>query len=190
MRRLVILLLLPVIALQGAEPAVGFLQSLSPEQRTRLGLGSLSPAQAAELEAAVEVYARRSGAPVADDAKTKPGASPQPAPASAAVPVAPVARATDPRGSATSTPRVNAPVAPAKSEEAGERFTARVIGPFRGWSGGTYFPLENGQVWRQVGTESNELPLRQNAEVEIYQSKNGYWRLRFEGAWITVRRLQ
>jgi uncharacterized protein YegP (UPF0339 family) len=26
--------------------------------------------------------------------------------------------------------------------------------------------------------------------VEIYQSKNGYWRLRFEGAWITVRRLQ
>lgn len=190
MRRLVILLLLPVIALQGAEPAVGFLQSLSPEQRARLGLGSLSPAQAAELEAAVEAYARRPGAPVADDAKTKPGASPQPAPASAAVPVAPVARATDPRGSATSAPRVNAPVAPAKSEEAGERFTARVIGPFRGWSGGTYFPLENGQVWRQVGTESNELPLRQNAEVEIYQSKNGYWRLRFEGAWITVRRLQ
>ena len=190
MRRLVFLLLLPLVALRGAEPTAGFLKSLTPEQRVRLGLASLSPAQAAELEAAVEAYARGREAPVADDAKTKPGASPQSAPASAAVPVAPVARATDPRGSATSTPRVNAPVAPAKSEEAGERFTARVIGPFRGWSGGTYFPLENGQVWRQVGTESNELPLRQNAEVEIYQSKNGYWRLRFEGAWITVRRLQ
>ena len=190
MRRLFFLLLIPVLALRSAGSPGGFLGSLTPEQRTRLGLGSLSPAQAAELEAAVEVYARRSGAPVADDAKTKPGASPQPAPASAAVPVAPVARATDPRGSATSTPRVNAPVAPAKSEEAGERFTARVIGPFRGWSGGTYFPLENGQVWRQVGTESNELPVRQDAQVEIYQSRNGYWRLSFDGAWITVRRLQ
>jgi hypothetical protein len=190
MRWLVFLLFTLLVALRGADTAAGFLNSLTPDQRMRLGLGSLTPAQAAELEAAVEAYARGPGAPAADDAKTKPGASPQSAPASAAVPVAPAARATVPRGAPKSTPRVNAPVAPAKSEEAGERFTARVIGPFRGWSGGTYFPLENGQVWRQVGTESNELPVRQNAEVEIYQSRNGYWRLSFEGAWITVRRLQ
>lgn len=190
MRRLVFLLLFPLAALRAAAPSAGFLNSLTPEQRARLGLASLTPAQAEELEAAVEAYARGSGPAAAVGAKTRPGASLQPAPASAPAPVASAAGATVPRGSATSTPRATSPALPAKSEEAGERFTARVIGPFRGWSGGTYFPLENGQVWRQVGTESNELPVRQNAEVEIYQSKNGYWRLRFEGAWITVRRLQ
>jgi hypothetical protein len=190
MRRLCLLLFIPVLALRGAGAPGGFLGSLTPEQRARLGLATLTAAQAAELEAAVEAYARGGGASLAGDAKTKPGASPQPAPASAAGPVTPAARATVPRGPAISTPRATPPVAPAKAEEAADRFTARVIGPFRGWSGGTYFPLENGQVWRQVGTESNELPVRQDAEVEIYQSKNGYWRLSFDGAWITVRRLQ
>lgn len=190
MRRLCLLLLIPVLALRGAGASGGFLGSLTPEQRARLGLATLTSSQAAELEAAVEAYALGGGAPAAVDAKTKPGASPPPAPVSAAGPVAPAARAIVPRGSATATPRATPPVAPAKVEEAADRFTARVIGPFRGWSGGTYFPLENGQVWRQVGTESNELPVWQDAEVEIYQSKNGYWRLSFDGAWITVRRLQ
>ena len=88
---------------------------------------------------------------------------------------------------------VETPAAAASSRTSGvdkERVTARVVGEFRGWSGGTYFPLDNGQVWRQVGAESNELPPRRDAVVEIYPSGNGYWRLRFEGAWITVRRLQ
>jgi hypothetical protein len=26
--------------------------------------------------------------------------------------------------------------------------------------------------------------------VEIYKSSNGYWRLKYDGAWITVKRLQ
>ena len=32
--------------------------------------------------------------------------------------------------------------------------------------------------------------LDEGAQVEIYESRSGYWRLSFEGAWITVRRLQ
>ena len=55
--------------------------------------------------------------------------------------------------------------------------------------GGTYFPLENLQVWRQSGTEDNELPPVQNAEVEIAKSASGYWRLGYGCAWITVKRL-
>jgi hypothetical protein len=106
-------------------------------------------------------------------------------PATAAAPS--VDRASKP---ASAAPGPKAAAAPRRADDAEERFTAVVVGPFRGWSGGTYFPLANGQVWRQVGTESNELPLREGAEVEIYQSRNGYWRLSFEGAWITVRRLQ
>ena len=97
------------------------------------------------------------------------------------------ARASQPVAAA---PASKASATARRTEEAGERFTAVVVGPFRGWSGGTYFPLTNGQVWRQVGTESNELPVREGAQVEIYESRSGYWRLSFEGAWITVRRLQ
>ncbi|MFM9082076.1 MAG: hypothetical protein ACKOTE_18495 [Opitutaceae bacterium] len=188
MRWLVFLLLVPWVALRGAESAAGFLHSLTPEQRMRLGLATLTPAQAAELEAAVEAYARGRGAP-ATEAK-KPQVTFPSAPSSEPAPVAAVPVKTPPAVSAAPPARKSAPAAAARSQDAGERFTARVIGPVRGWSGGTYFPLENGEVWRQVGTESNELPVRQNAEVEIYPSRNGYWRLSFEGAWITVRRLQ
>jgi hypothetical protein len=31
-----------------------------------------------------------------------------------------------------------------------KQITSRILGRFRGWSGGTRFKLENGQVWRQV----------------------------------------
>ena len=43
--------------------------------------------------------------------------------------------------------------------------TLENVGEFRGWNGGTYFPLENGQVWRQAGTENNEMPPVEHAEV-------------------------
>lgn len=170
-------LLFPFLALlHGAEPATGFLGSLSPEERARLGLAGLTPTQAARLEAAVEAYASRRGVPATE--AERPGST-----------------SGKPAGGVALPPRIAAPaMAPGaeaqRQEEAAGAFRARIAGQFRGWSGGTYFPLTNGQVWRQVGTEALELPPREEAEVEIFPSRSGYWRLRFDGAWITVRRLQ
>lgn len=170
-------LLFPFLALlRGAEPAPGFLGSLSPEERARLGLAGLTPTQAAGLEAAVEAYAGRRGLP-ATEAERSGSETGKPA------------------GGTSLPPRVAAPAVASgaegrQKEETPGMFRARIAGQFRGWSGGTYFPLTNGQVWRQVGTEALELPPREEAEVEIFPSRSGYWRLRFDGAWITVRRLQ
>lgn len=167
-------LLLPLLAtLRGAEPATGFLGSLTAEERARLGLARLTLAQAEGLNAAVEAYARRPGAR-ADGSGRPTSVAP---PAAGSVPLGPP-------------PPVAAGEAAPRKDETPGAFRARVAGVFRGWSGGTYFPLTNGQVWRQVGSESHELPPREDAEVEIYPSRSGYWRLRFDGAWITVRRLQ
>ena len=49
MRRLCLLLFIPVLSLGGAGASGGFLGSLTPEQRARLGLATLTAAQAAEL---------------------------------------------------------------------------------------------------------------------------------------------
>ncbi len=156
--------------------APSFSESLTAAERERLGLSALSPAQLAALDVAVAAFraaplVAKEGAPSIPSAplvpRVAPAAQPDPAPV-----VSAAARASRPAGTEV------------------ERFTARVVGEFRGWSGGTYFPLENGQVWRQVGSESNELPPSRGAVVEIYPSGSGYWRLRYEGAWITVRRLQ
>jgi hypothetical protein len=187
--RAFILLIVFAAAARAAEPSAGFLGSLSPEQRARLGLAGLTAAQAAALDSAVEAYARQGSAATATQSSpvsTAPARSVGAAPA--AIADAPPASRSSKIAPAAPVPKAAAPVR--RTDDAVERFTAVVVGPFRGWSGGTYFPLANGQVWRQVGTESNELPLREGAEVEIYQSKNGYWRLSFEGVWITVRRLQ
>lgn len=60
--------------------------------------------------------------------------------------------------------------------------SSRIVGEFRGWSGGTEFVLENGQVWRQ--SEAGELtgiaPL-QNPKVFIRPGMIGGWSLQVEG---------
>ena len=37
-----------------------------------------------------------------------------------------------------------------KQKEDIEQVVSRIDGEFRGWSGGTIFKLENGQVWKQI----------------------------------------
>lgn len=168
--------------------APSFSSSLTPAQRERLGLSGLTSAQLAELDAAVAAF--HEGKAVADR-QTSP-VSAQPTPAVAASVTVPAAPGVPAAVSAARKP-IDTPAAAASSRTSGvdkERITARVVGEFRGWSGGTYFPLDNGQVWRQIGAETNELPPRRDAVVEIYPSGSGYWRLRYDGAWITVRRLQ
>jgi hypothetical protein len=46
---------------------------------------------------------------------------------------------------------------------------SRIEGEFEGWSGHTVFPLENGQVWRQLGTQSAPA-YRVSPKVQIYKA--------------------
>lgn len=180
--RLPLLVLLPALALTlvAGESKPAFSESLTPEQRARLGLAHLTPAQVAELDAAVSAYAQR------EHERTSAETLKQVERKAAEAAVAEYRRKQEPGviGKALSAFKQR------QEEEQIERFTARVSGEFRGWRGGTYFPLENGQVWRQVNADVYELPPVAGATVEIYRSKNGYWRLVYDGAWITVKRLQ
>ena len=182
------------VAAVAAEPAKPFSQTLTAEQRQRLGLGALTPAQFAELDAAIGAYTRgETSAAVAvavqkaeQQTAEKVQQAEQKAAVAAETAVADYKKKQEPGVIA----RTLESFKRKQDEEKRERFTAKVVGPFYGWSGRTYFPLENGQVWQQTGTESNELPKVMGAEVEIYRSNSGYWRLRYDGAWITVKRLQ
>ncbi len=195
MIRFALLLLLGLaVAAGAAENARPFSQTLSPEQRQRLGLGGLTPAQLAELDAAIGAYTRGETTVAVQQAvqqverktEEKVQQAEKKAAVAAETAVADYKKKQEPGVIARALD-----VFKGKQEESkGERFTSRVVGEFRGWSGGTYFPLENGQIWRQAGAESNVLPPVANAAVEIYRSSNGYWRLKYEGAWITVKRLQ
>lgn len=194
LRRFALCLIALALSLRAAEPVGSFSQSLTPEQKQRLGLAKLSAAQLAELDTAVGAYARGEKTEavkaavreVEKKSEEKVQLAEKKAAVAAETAVAEYKKKQEP-GVVARTLEV---FKRKQEEDRKERFTARVVGPFRGWNGGTYFPLDNGQVWRQVGTDSNELPVAQNVEVEIYQSSAGYWRLKYDGAWITVKRLQ
>lgn len=58
--------------------------------------------------------------------------------------------------------------------------TSRLVGESTGWTYGTVFRLENGQVWRSVDRESRLTGVRlTNPSVEIRQGLMGNWRLKF-----------
>ena len=168
-----------------------FSRSLSPAQQQALGLATLTPEQRVALDAAVAAYARGEKSvavaaavqQVERQAEAKVKQAEQQAAATA---VADYKKKSEPGVIARTLEKFKRTTEEAKVE----RITARVVGEFRGWQGGTYFPLENGQVWRQVGTDIYELPPVPQAEVEIVPSSNGYWRLNYGGGWITVKRLQ
>ncbi len=190
---LVLVLLFGTLA-AAAENRIPFSRTLTAEQKQRLGLAGLSPEQLAELDRTVGAYARGEAAvavetavkQVEQTAAQKIVAAEQKAAVAAESAVADYKKKQEP-GVIARTLEV---FKKKQEEDKRERFTAKVVGPFHGWAGGTYFPLENGQVWRQTGTETNELPTVEGAEVEIYRSNNGYWRLRYGDRWITVKRLQ
>lgn len=168
-----------------------FSETLTPEQKQRMGLAGMSAAQLAELDAAVGAFTRGEATVAVQQAvqqvERKAETTVQEAKKEAAATAVADYKKKEERGVIA---RAQELFKRKQEEATRERFTAHVVGPFRGWSGGTYFPLDNGEVWRQTGTESNELATVANAEVEIYRSRSGYWRLQYGGAWITVKRLQ
>jgi hypothetical protein len=179
-----------------------FSQSVTTEEKQRLGLAQLSAEQWADLDRAVAVFkrgetgmaveralqamAQKTAERVETAEKKVQVAEPAIAAEAAAARATPGQKPAAPSGLA----RAREVFKKKTAEVPAGRFTAKIAGPFHGWSGGTYFPLENGQVWKQTGTESSEWPLVAAAEVAIYPSGNGYWRLSYQGEWITVKRLQ
>ena len=179
------------IGARAAEAERPFTETLTAEQKQRLGLQAMTAEQIAELNAAVAAYTHGAKTAAVEQA------------------VADVQHKADEKVQAAEKKAADTAVADyKKKQEPGviartldvfkrrqeedklERFTAHVVGEFRGWQGGTYFPLSDGQLWRQTSNDTYEVPPVKNAEVEFYQSKNGYWRMKYEGAWITVKRLQ
>lgn len=159
--------------------APSFIESLSPEQKKRLGLDQLTPAQQAELGAAIEQY-RKTG---------EVAAAQQAAQQAAATAVAEYKKKEEP-GVVTRALEVFR----RKTEEAKqERITGVLTDKFYGWTGRTLFRLDNGQVWRQSQPDTYSTKAAENVPVVIYKGPSGYWRLRVlddEGAWVTVQRVQ
>ena len=70
---------------------------------------------------------------------------------------------------------------------------SHIPGTFHGWDGATTFHLENGQVWRQINSDSRLLGIRmQNPEVTIKPGLFGSWELSVKGysAVAKVERIQ
>lgn len=183
--------LFAVPLLRAAQDPRPFSQTLTPEQKQRLGLAGLAPAQLAELDAAIGAYTRGETTvavqQAVQQAEQRAEVKVQEAKKAAAETALAEYKKKEEPGVVARTLEV---FKRRQSEEAQEKFTARIVGPFRGWTGGTYFPLENGQVWRQVGSEVYDMPKVENAEIEIVKSGAGYHRLKYQGEWVTVKRLQ
>ncbi len=189
--RIAVMLVLLAGLARAAENERPFTDTLTSEQKQRLGLAGLTPEQLSELNSAVAAYTHgakaaaveQAVAQVEQRAQVKVQEAEKKAAESA---VAEYKKKQEPGVIARTLEKFKRK----QEEDQRQRFTGRVVGEFRGWQGGTYFPLADGQVWRQVGTDVYELPPAHDVDVEIYQSKNGYWRLTYDGRWITVKRLQ
>ena len=71
-----------------------------------------------------------------------------------------------------------------------ELIEARIVGPFDGWDGKTYFRLDNGQVWQQR-VSGNYRKKAENPEVVVEKGRFGYYlRLKGESRSIGVKRLK
>jgi hypothetical protein len=189
-----------------AEDARPFSSTLTPAEKQRLGLAALSPAQLADLDATVAAYTRGEKTAAVQQAVAQAERATEEKVTQAVKQVEQQAavkvQQAEKQAAVTAVEEYKKKAEPGviartlevfkrkQEEDHRERFTAHVVGEFRGWHGGTYFPLADGQVWHQVGTETYELPPVQSAEVEIFQSGSGYWRLQYAGAWITVKRVQ
>jgi hypothetical protein len=175
MNKRLLRLLLVVGATLAAAPLsrAGFVESLTPAQREALGLTGLTPGQAAAVDDAVEAYSNKHDEVVATKAA-----------------VAAVAEYKQKEEPAAIAKAVASGKAQAKSDEI-VRIIAHVTGKFSGWAGATLFPLDNGQTWQQVGTDSYFVAPISNASIEILRAPSGYFRLYFGDApWVTVRRVR
>ncbi|MBI2813262.1 MAG: hypothetical protein HYX71_03150 [Opitutae bacterium] len=173
------------LALVGAAPAADkFWQQLTAEERARAGLDQLTPGQQAALDELAGRFAREGARHQVAAAQAQAKAE-----AIAAVQQAREQARADAKSEARRQKVENAGLA-ARDDD--ETIRTRISGDFRGWTGHTAFPLENGQVWQQTDKESRFFPKMVNPEVELVPSKWGGWKLTVvkEGLWVKVKRIK
>ncbi len=68
-----------------------------------------------------------------------------------------------------------------------EKFTAHLVGHFSGWSGGSVFRLDNGEVWKQAESGSYSCPEVDDPEVTIKPMILGSWLMYVQGCNQSVR---
>lgn len=61
------------------------------------------------------------------------------------------------------------------------KFTAHIAGPFNGWNGHSEFTLDNGQVWKQRGSDEPSCMTSTNPEVIVKPSILGSWLMYVHG---------
>lgn len=158
-----------------------FWQSLTPEQRAKAGLDSLTPEQQAALDALAERYASDQSEHAVHSAREK-----------AIAEVKATAKA-EVKAELEAEKRASVGLAPKVAVVDPEAVRSRIVGTFRAWGPNTTFRLENGQVWvADRGSESRFFGARENVEVEIRPASFGTWKLFLlsDGLWIRVKRVQ
>lgn len=172
--------------------AATFSTQMTPAEFERAGLGKLSPAERAELDA---LFHRYGGPLIAAPEQKAAAAAPQPP---AAKPPAPppketaVASAAEPTTSgfwrrAKKTPATAAP------KPAANVIETEIDGSFTGWEETTVWTMKDGSIWRVDNRPRPYFTSRVvNPKVKIYPAMiNGYWIEFFElGARVRVLRLQ
>jgi hypothetical protein len=129
MRRKIFAIILAAVLLPAARAADTFTGRLTAEEQRQAGLDRLTPAQ---LNALNDLVARdRAG----ELQKARAAA----------------------RAEAVTAVKAEAK-AEARTEFEAERkaeneFESQIVGPFHGWTGHTYFPLANGQIWEQTDAD-------------------------------------
>jgi hypothetical protein len=144
---------------------------MSVSQFHQTGLDKLSPDELQALNAWLNSYIR--GAAPAAQAAATPVSVPVSAPAAT-----------------TGVAAFGKEMLPEKDNSGPDVMKTRILGDFEGWSGGTVFKLENGQVWVQAAPGSFDTHL-ENPEVVIKKMYVGYMlTLPGHGGTVFVRRLQ
>jgi hypothetical protein len=189
MRIIRCLLVLGLVAVT-VRAAETFSDRLTAEEAARAGLGKLTPAERAALDALVQKYGVPSAAgisaaasapvlppPVAAPAAPARSAIPAPAPAVAAAAPAPAAApAVEPLPKKSFLRRAKKdPSKPAKP--APEVIESEIDGSFTGWEETTVWTLKDGSIWRVDNRPRPYFTNRiTNPKVKIYPAlMNGYW---------------
>lgn len=169
-RRLPLLLALGLAAGLPASVTERFYEHLTPEQRRAAGIENLTQPQRAALSALADEWVQAKAEPAIMAARAKAVA--------------------EVREEAKAEKKKKLGFVDAPSPE--DVIRTRIAGPFRGWSKGTIFRLDNGQTWVVEDNDSRYFPKREAAEVEIRPSSFGTWKLYLlpEGLWVRVKRVQ
>jgi hypothetical protein len=62
-----------------------------------------------------------------------------------------------------------------------EKIYTRVKGHFGGWSGSNEYTLDNGQVWKQIGSDTVQCMTGDNPETKVKPSAMGNWLMYVSG---------